>query len=142
MKYIEIGSDGTTVNREVMDNGELRTRLISADNSAYIRTEASEYGDWQNSHFHLEHEETYIVQKGWVGLAELVNGCLNLRTVKENLLYTVKTMVPHNLYLPANTIIHTVKHGSVKQGDWHKSKELDVLTKHLSEKNIKTIVGG
>lgn len=69
-KYIEVESDGTTVNKEVMDNGEVRTRLISADNSAYIRTEASDNGGWQNSHYHLEHEETYIVQKGWVGFAE------------------------------------------------------------------------
>jgi len=140
-KYIEIESDGISFNKEVMENGELRIRLSSQDGSAYIRTESGESGAWQNSHYHLDLEETYIVQKGWVGFAELVEGSLTLKIEKENALYTVKPMVHHNLYLPANAVIHTVKHGRAKEGDWHESKELDVLTKDLSELNIKRIVG-
>lgn len=134
-------SHGLSFNKEVMENGELRIRLSSQDGSSYIRTEAGECGAWQNSHYHLDLDETYIIQKGWIGFAKLVEGNLILRIEKENALYTVKHMVPHNLYLPANAIIHTVKHGRAKQGDWHESKELDVLTKCLSELNIKRIVG-
>lgn len=133
-------SHGINVNKEVMENGELRIRLTSADGSVYIRTEAGELGAWQNSHYHLALEETYIVQQGWMGVAELVAGQLSLRIEKETKLYTAKPMVPHNVYLPANAIIHTVKHGKVQQGDWYASKELDRLTKHLSETNIKEIV--
>jgi len=136
-KDIEVEAHDISFKKEVMDNGELRIRLILQDGSAYIRTEAGETGAWQNSHFHSYLEETYIVQKGWIGFAELVEGSLILRVEKENALFTVSSMVPHNLYLPADTVIHTVKHGKVKQGDWHESKELDALTKHLSELEIK-----
>ena len=136
---IEVKTDGICFNKEVMDNGELRIRLTSQDNSAYIRTEAGDCGAWQNSHYHTVQEETYIVQKGWLGFAELVDGSLRLRVVPENSLCTAKPLVSHNIYLPANAIIHTIKHGRVKQPDWLESKELDTLTKHLSEKNIKTI---
>ena len=136
----EMKSHGISFNQEVMENGELRIRLSSQDGSAYIRTESGESGAWQNSHYHLDLEETYIVQKGWICIAELIDGDLSLRIKKENGLYTVKPMVSHNLYLPANAIIHTVKHGKAKQGDWHENKKLDALTKHLSEINIKKTV--
>jgi len=133
----EMKSHGLSFNKEVMENGELRIRLSSQDGSAYIRTESGHSGAWQNSHYHIDLEETYIVQKGWIGFAELVGGNLLLTIRNENSSFTVKPMVSHNLYLPANAIIHTVKHGRAQQGDWYESKDLDVLTKHLSEVNIK-----
>lgn len=135
-KDMVIESLGISFTKEVMINGELRIRLSSQDGSTYIRTEAGESGAWQNSHYHLELEETYIVQKGWIGVAELIDGVLSIRREKESGLFTIKPMVSHNLYLPANAVIHTVKHGKVKQGDWHESQELDALTKHLSERDI------
>jgi hypothetical protein len=128
-------------NTEVMENGEQRTRLILPDGSAYIMTEAGKSGAWQNSHYHVGLDEIYVVKKGWVGFAELVNGSLKLRLARENDQFSFKPMVSHNLYLPANSVIFTIKHGNLVQGDWHESKELDVLTKHLSEQQIKTIVG-
>jgi len=139
-KSIEVETHGLRLNDEVMENGELRIRLSSQDGSAYIRTESGQSGAWQNSHYHEGIEETYIVQKGWFGFAKLVDGNLSLRIQKENEVCTVKMMVSHNLYLPADSVIHTVKHGKVKQGDWHESKKLDALTKHLSELEIKRIV--
>lgn len=112
-------------NDEAMENGELRIRLSSQDDSTYIITESGESGAWKNTHYHLDLHETYIVQKVWIGIAELVDGSLSIRIEKESGLYTVMAMVSHNLYLPANSIIHTVKHGSSQQGDRHESKDLD-----------------
>jgi len=42
----------------------------------------------------------------------------------------------HNVYLPANTIIHTVKHGRAEPNDWHAFQQLDASTKRLSEAEI------
>jgi hypothetical protein len=136
-KSKDVKSHGIGLNREVMENGELRIRLSLEDGSAYISTESGDTGAWQNSHYHLALEETYIVQKGWCCIAELISGGVNFRIEKENCVYTVKPMVPHNLYLPAKTVLHTVKHGISKQGDWYESQELDTLTKHISEQDIK-----
>ncbi len=90
-------------------------------------------GAWQNSHYHTALEETYLVQKGWIGFAELIDGSLHLSVEKENNQCYVKPMVSHNVYLPANSIIFTIKHRKSAQGDWHASQVLDDLTKHLSE---------
>lgn len=140
MEYTEIASHGFCINKEVMSNGEQRTRLIFSDGRTYIRTEASKLGAWQNSHYHTALAETYLVQKGWIGFAELIDGSLHLSVEKENNQCSVKPMVPHNVYLPANSIIFTIKHGKSAQGDWHASQVLDDLTKHLSEQQIKKIV--
>jgi len=141
MKFsTEIGSFGINVNHEVMNNGELRFRLNSSDGSAYIRTESGEIGAWQNSHFHLTLEETYIIQKGWICIAELIEGELKLVVQNESDIYTVNSKVVHNIYLPKNTIIHTVKHGNSRTNDWHKCEALDDLTVHLSELDIEKLV--
>ena len=121
---------------ETMNNGEQRFRLISDDGSGYIRTEAGESGGWQNSHFHHEFEETTIVQKGWIALAELTNDEMTLTVMHENNIYTSRAKVSHNLYLPAGAIIHTVKHGNVQINDWHSCNKLDKLTKKLGEEQI------
>ncbi|WP_058303378.1 hypothetical protein [Gorillibacterium timonense] len=54
-----------------MENGERRFRLVSADGSSYIRTEASRHSGWQNSHYHKEVTEWYVVQKDWFPSPEL-----------------------------------------------------------------------
>ena len=136
-EYLELESHNVSCNKQVMENGETRVRFMSADGSVYIRTEAGESGGWQNSHYHTNLVETYIVQKGWVGFAELIDGRFRLSVETENNIFTANPMVSHNLYLPANAVIHTVKHGRVKQDDWYESEALDALTKPLSEAQIK-----
>ena len=82
-KYIsaeEARSLGIEAVHQEMENGERRFRLVSSDGSSYIRTEASKEGGWQNSHFHEQLTEIYIVQSGWLVYAELSSeGKLSLK---------------------------------------------------------------
>lgn len=104
-------SHGIMTIHEEMANGERRFRLRKADGTAYIRTEASTSGSWQNSHYHSCVQETYIVQKGWMAFAELVDDVLCIKIYEENEVVTTRPNVIHNVYLPGEAIIHTVKHG-------------------------------
>lgn len=117
-------------------NGERRFRLKSAAGDGYVRTEAGRKGGWQTSHYHTRSHETYIVQKGWMALAELVDDRLRLRTVHPGEVVTTELGVVHNVYLPAEAIIHTVKHGSAGDDDWHVHKAFDRQTMVLDEAEI------
>lgn len=127
---------GIRTKHEKMDNGELRFRLISEDGSAYIRTVAGDHGAWQNSHYHDSVKETYIVQEGWMAYAELRQGELVGRVYDKDASVTTQPGIVHNVYLPKNSVIHTVKHGISAGRDWHESKKFDEMTKHLSEEDI------
>jgi hypothetical protein len=118
-----------------MENGERRYRLVSSDGSSYIRTEASSEGGWQNSHYHKELTEIYIVQKGWFVYAELTpNNELSLKFVKEGETVIVHPLVHHNIFMSSFTITHVVKHGGGEiKVDWFPSSELDLRTKQIPE---------
>lgn len=133
---------GVNARHERMNNGELRFRLMAADGTGYIRTVASESGGWQNSHYHNSVLETYIVQHGWVAFVELQGGDLTWRLLRPGDVHTTTTRVAHNLYLPGNGVIHTVKHGNNTQNlDWHASHDLDLRTKSISEDELKHDLG-
>jgi hypothetical protein len=119
-----------------MPNGELRFRLTAPDGNNYIRTVASSSGAWQEAHSHEQLQETYIVEKGWMALAEQTNGNLRVSVYWPNQVVTTKPNIPHNAYLPACAVIHTVKHGSGKEKDWEGQPELSAKTKSMSEKEI------
>lgn len=118
-----------------MDNGERRFRLVSSDGSSYIRTEASSEGSWQNSHFHKELTEFYVIQSGWLVYAELAsNNELNLRYMKQGDSILVPPLAHHNLYMSPYTVTHVIKYGSNRnQTDWFSSPELDKQTKNMPE---------
>lgn len=124
-----------------MDNGELRFRLKHADGTAYIRTVADETGGWQNSHFHNHVVETYVVQSGWMGFAELIEGAMMIRLIKEGEIVTTRPTIVHNVYLPAYAVIHTVKHGQAKGEDREAGGDasaFDLATKSLTgEKEVR-----
>jgi len=105
---------GVTSRHGRMEGGELRFRLLKNDGTAYIRTEAPPDGGWQNAHYHEKVLETYIVQDGWIGYAELVADEVQLRIFKPGQIFTTRPSVIHNVYLPAGAVIHTVKHGDGK----------------------------
>jgi mannose-6-phosphate isomerase-like protein (cupin superfamily) len=130
---------GIRSHHEQMPNGELRFRLIAPDGSSYIRTVAGPQGAWQNSHYHNNLRETYIVETGWIVLAEWdsqVERLLLTRHTSGSIVTTPVT-VPHNLYLAANTVLHTVKHGGVADvTDWHSAPTLDLLTKCITEAEL------
>jgi hypothetical protein len=85
--------------------------LRNSDRTCYIRTEASLFGGWQNSHFHRRAQETYIVQKGQMGFVELIDDVCRVRIFEKNGVVTTMPTIPHNVYLFGNSVIHTVKHG-------------------------------
>ncbi len=49
---------------------------------------------------------------------------------------TVNPFVHHNMYMSANTVIHIVKYDDASGTNWFSSKELDALTKHISESEL------
>ena len=129
-------SEGIRTRHERMANGEVRFRLLAGDGSAYIRTIAGRDGAWQNSHYHKSVVETYIVQRGWAALVELAGDQPVWHILRSGDVFTTKPNVSHNIYMPPGSALHTVKHGSGEQDDWHPCPKLDVLTKSLSEPEI------
>lgn len=132
---------GVRARHEVMENGELRFRLIGNDGNAYIRTTTT-IGGWQRSHSHQRTYETYIVEAGWIAFATLAqaSGDMVVEVHDSGSVFTTPLNVPHNVYLPAGATIHTVKHGSSDAApDWQASDELDRLTRHLSEEKIRVL---
>ena len=127
---------GITCPHRRMPNGELRFKLASHDGTAYIRTEATSHSGWQKSHYHEKVRETYIVQRGWMALALWKNGVPVIEKYNENEIVTTEQMIPHNVYLPADAVIHTVKHGDTTVKDWHKYELLNQQTDRLSEESI------
>lgn len=116
---------GITVRHGRMStNGELRFRLKCQDGTAYIRTQTTaESQGWQKPHFHQFSRETYIVERGWIGYAEASPGRLLQRRYVAGQVFTTEPHVVHNIYMSANAVIHTVKHGldghDDTRSDWH-----------------------
>lgn len=134
---------GVLFNASRMDNREHRFRLMKGENNStygYILTEmpVETLGEWQNSHFHKGIMETYIVQKGWIGFADLmVDGTACFYAYRPGEMFTSRPGQAHNVYMPAGAVIHTVKHGDCSLAkDWFSSPELDLLTKHISEREL------
>ena len=135
---------GISTYHQVMDNGEYRFRLLKSDGSAYIRTEASSTGAWQSSHFHSSVKETYIVQSGWIVYAEFMNGERRLTLYRAGQLFTAQPGAIHNVYMPADAVVHTVKHGSALTEDRiadEITKRFDEDTQLLLEHQILSMVG-
>ena len=121
---------GVSTKHSMMDNGERRFRLIGADGSCYIRTEASEDSGWENSHYHTRLSEVCIVQSGWVVYAELIDGKVQARRYEAGETFVIRPMIPHNACLAPHAVLHTVKFGDCTDPDWIPSPELDALVKN------------
>ncbi len=136
----EARARGVWTHHSQMPNGELRFRLRHDDGTAYSRTEAGDDGGWQKSHHHRTVRETYIVQRGRIALAELIDGALRIRVFGPDDIFTTAPNVPHNIHLYRNTVIHTVKHGEEGSvADWHADPSLDEKIRHLNEADIARI---
>ena len=127
---------GVRTNHERMPNGEVRFRLTNTDGNDYIRTAAGPKGAWQKAHCHAALRETYVVESGWMAIAEEAEGEVAIAVHWPNDVTTTKPKVVHNVYLPSNAVIHTVKHGSTAPGDWQESAEFTAKTSTLSEKEV------
>lgn len=118
----------------LMWNGEKRFRLSkTSEGSGYIRTESSTSGSWQNAHYHEQVRETYIVQSGWIVACELLNADYIYNKYNEGDVFTTSPNVVHNIYMSANTVIHTVKHGRMPSG-----KSTDRIEKDFEPERMTT----
>jgi hypothetical protein len=127
---------GVITKHERMENGELRFRLMHSDGSGYARTESRNGSGWQNSHYHIGAKEIYSVQKGWMAFAEYIDHKVCIQIIRPGDFIMSNPGVVHNVYLAADSVIHTVKFGETKDGDWHAFLEFDQVTKNLNEESI------
>jgi len=143
-KLFEACYDAHTFDVRSMENGEQRVRVTASDGSAYIRTEAAAEGAWQNAHHHKGVLETYIIQKGWIAVADAPNHRWRIRLFRAGQVFTSEQGVDHNVYMPADAVIHTVQHGEVvanpQKGngkDWYAAASaFDRWSKALSLEDI------
>jgi mannose-6-phosphate isomerase-like protein (cupin superfamily) len=120
---------GITTFHNEMPNGEFRFRLKKNDGTAYIRTEAGKQGAWQKSHFHRHVSETYIVEIGWIACASKIDSVRRIEIFKPGDLFTTEPGVIHNVYMSANSVIHTVKHGQAVDEDRTTNSETEAFDK-------------
>lgn len=123
-----------TAHHETKPGGELRFRLSHSDGTRYIRTERppGAGGEWQDAHFHRSVQETYIVQRGWIAFAEMIDGEMSVRVLKEGAIVTTQPLVHHNVYMAEGAVIHTVKHGAGQGEDKEPAPELNVHSQRLT----------
>jgi len=133
---------GITSKHGRMPSGELRFRLLSADGTAYIRTEAQPGGGWQTAHSHEKVLETYIVQNGWVAYAEFIKNNLTINRFYPGECFTTRPHVIHNVYMPADAVIHTVKHGNGIGEIRKEDLQFTLMTHAVSEGDIISIASG
>ena len=78
-----------------------------------------------------------MVQKGTIIFVELINNKVNIKKYEEGEFFISQPMVPHNIYMFPNTILHTIKFGDCSKSDWHENKELDEIIKTFNINEIK-----
>jgi mannose-6-phosphate isomerase-like protein (cupin superfamily) len=127
---------GVVASHSLMDNGELRFRLMGSDGNGYIRTVASQLGGWQRAHSHSKYRELYVVETGWMGVAVAGGDTKSphLSRIGQGEFYVTGLSQVHNVYLPAGAVIHTVKFGSSEADtNWIADEEFTAVTIALSE---------
>lgn len=122
----EVQEHGIRTAHHEMDSGERRYRLISETGSSYILTQANAADFWQKSHYHKKKKEYYVVEFGWVLIARYENGQLRIFRLHPDEPCFIPAGVMHNIFMPAGTILHTIKYGTAET-DWHAASELDQL---------------
>lgn len=115
---------GIKMKNHQMDNGEKRFRLIQDSGSSYICTVSSDESGWQNSHVHNKKKEVYLVEKGCILVAKLMNDKVEIQKLYPDEMVSMSIGVPHNIYMCANTVLHTIKYGTSEE-DWNACVELD-----------------
>ncbi|OAX50179.1 hypothetical protein [Paenibacillus sp. AD87] len=77
------------------------------------------------------------MQSGWIAYANFTNDqTLEIRVMGEGNHIIVQPGVHHNLYMSANSVIHTIKYGLNTDSDWSASPELDSVTQKLMESEL------
>jgi hypothetical protein len=131
---------GITCPHELMENGELRFRLFGQDGNGYVRTVASSSGGWQNGHSHTAFRELYLVETEWMALAIATreSNVAEISIYEAGETFVTPMGLVHNVYLPANATIHTIKFGiRGPQPQWEPALWFNEQTNHLSEADIR-----
>ena len=105
---------GITCPHELMENGELRFRLLGQDGNGYIRTVASSSGGWQNGHSDTAFRELYLVETGWMAMAiaSRESNIAEISIYEAGETFVTPMGLVHNVCLPAHAVIHTINSGS------------------------------
>ena len=131
----EAGKYGIGTVHHEMDNGELRFRLVSDSGSSYILTKSTENNGWQRSHVHYKKREVYVVEKGVVLMAQLIDGEAKITKLCENDVVSVPVGIPHNVRMSDSAVLHALKYG-VQEEDWNPSPELDALIARIDVETL------
>lgn len=120
---------------EHVGSDELRFRLRSDDQSSYVRTVATE-SHWQGAHHHRETDETYIVQNLWMAIATERRRRITINRFKAGSVLFVTRNEHHDVFLPKNAVIHTIKQGGSLENDRFESPVLRKRTIEITESQI------
>jgi hypothetical protein len=132
---------GVTTHHTVSKEGEHRFRLLKHDGTAYIRTEAAPEGRWQNAHWHSKVRETYIVQKEHLFYVERRTDGEPTAPVRYEAgeMFTSAAEVIHDVYLPPEAVIHTVKHGEAKDEERLEDARTEAFTELLTTRGTEPL---
>lgn len=140
MKYIVkdeyLGENNILMSIEKMPNTETRYRIKIDDNTLYSITKSGEELAWQNSHYHTNCNELYLVQKGKVLIVMQEAEKITKKIIETGEMIAIKPNISHNIYMFENTETCVLKYGDVKQNDWHPDKILDSVCKNIDIENI------
>lgn len=123
---VEASKYGISTVHHEMDNGELRFRLVSDKGSSYILTQSTDNNGWQRSHVHYKKREVFVVEKGVVLMAQLVDNEVKLTRLCENDVVSVPVGIPHNVRMSDNAVLHALKYGTQDE-DWNSCEKLDEM---------------
>lgn len=121
---------------EKMPNTETRYRIKIDNNTLYSITKSGEKLSWQNSHYHKECNELYLVQKGKALIIMQENEKISKKIIKEGEMITIKPNISHNIYMFEDTQTCVLKYGDVKQNDWYSDEKLDNICKEINIEKI------
>ena len=99
------------------------------------------FGAWQESHYHKEIFETYIVEIGSIVLAtDKLQKPVSFIKLLPGAIYTITPLEIHNIYMSPHSVIHTVKHNTKSEtGDWHAAPQFDQVA-NINEDEIAKIL--
>lgn len=121
---------------EKMPNTETRYRIKLDDDTLYSITKSGEKLSWQNSHYHKNCNELYLVQKGKVLIVIKEKDKIFHKVLNESQMLVIKPNIPHNIYMFEDAETCVLKYGDVKEKDWYPDEDLDNVCKSIDIENI------
>lgn len=142
----ELPALGVTLGAEEMTNEERRVRLAFDDGNRVVVV-MSDVGGWQDSATMIrddgkpvEGEEFVVVQKGWAAIATFAkDGLLAIQVYGTGSKFNIDPNKSHNTYVSKGGRVV-----AVISGDWvgvkrQSDSQLDALTQHLTEGDIRRL---